>query len=189
MECMDYLACMYMFDVLRKCHTLFLKWLYYCKQVAFGTASLLFLVVSTLLSVWEYFTGIIIQISLKTMMLIIFSCSTYFHLYIMFIEVCVQIISSFIYLGFILFLIFFIVVQVQLSLFTPTTPHHPSHLYLLPLILSHFGFAHVYFIHVPWQPSPFFLPLSPPTFPLVIVSFFLISLSLVIFCILVCFVD
>ena len=90
MECMDYLACMYMFDVLRKCHTLFLKWLYYCKQVAFGTASLLFLVVSTLLSVWEYFTGIIIQISLKTMMLIIFSCSTYFHLYIIFIEVCVQ---------------------------------------------------------------------------------------------------
>ena len=64
---------------------------------------------------------------------------------------------------------------------------HPSHPHYPPLILHLFGFVHVSFIHVPWQP----LSLSPSlsTCPLVTVSLFLISMSLVIFCLLVYFVD
>ena len=44
------------------------------------------------------------------------------------------------------------------------------------------------FIHVPWWPFPFFPLLSPSPFPLVTVSVFLISICLVLFCSLVCFV-
>ena len=40
-----------------------------------------------------------------------------------------------------------------------------------------------------WKPFPHFLPLSPPAFPLVTVSLFLISMSLVIFCFLFSSVD
>ena len=52
-----------------------------------------------------------------------------------------------------------------------------------------FDFVHVSFIHVPENPSPFslFPPLSPP-----LPSgycLFLISMSLVIFCLLICFID
>ena len=50
--------------------------------------------------------------------------------------------------------VFFVVVQVQLSALPPTTPHHPSHPYLLPLLLPLFGFAHVSFIVVPENSLP-----------------------------------
>ena len=72
-------------------------------------------------------------------------------------------------------------------------PHHhsphPSHPHFPPLILFLFGFVHVSFIHVPDNPSPFspHHPSSPS--PLVTVSLFLISMSLVILCLLICFVD
>ena len=47
---------------------------------------------------------------------------------------------------------FFIVVQIQLSAFSPA---HTSHPHLPPLIPPPFGFVHVSFIHVPENPSPF----------------------------------
>ena len=40
-----------------------------------------------------------------------------------------------------------------------------------------------------WKPFLLLPPLSPPNFPLVTVSLFFISMSLVIFCLLICFVD
>ena len=69
----------------------------------------------------------------------------------------------------------------------PLSPPHqstPPTLNLTPLWL-----VHVSFIHVPWWPFHFSPPLSPPHSPLVSVSLFLISMSLVIFCLLFCFVD
>ena len=75
---------------------------------------------------------------------------------------------------------FFIVVQVQLSPFSHHHSPHLTHPHLSPSILPLFGFVHVSFIHVPWRPSPT---------PLVTVSLFFISVSLVVFCLLVCFVD
>ena len=73
---------------------------------------------------------------------------------------------------------------------SPTTHPHPSHPHLPPSILPSFGFVQDSFIHVPENtslfPSP---PLPPPTSPLVTVSLFLISMSLVIFCLLFSFVD
>ena len=56
-----------------------------------------------------------------------------------------------------------------------------------------FGFVHGSFIHGPWWPFPYFPPLSLPSSPPVTASLFLISMSLVMFCLLacllVCFVD
>ena len=69
-----------------------------------------------------------------------------------------------------------------------THPHPLSHPHLPPLIPLPLGFVHVSFIVVPENPS-LLPPLSPPTSPLVTVSLFLISMSLVIFCLLVYFVD
>ena len=60
-------------------------------------------------------------------------------------------------------------------------PHH----FCPTLDPTPFGLVHVSFIYAPWQPFPNF-PLSPP---LVTVSLFFISMPLVIFCLLVCFVD
>ena len=81
----------------------------------------------------------------------------------------------------------FIVVHVQLSPFpTTTTLPYPSYPHLPPMILTPSGFVHVAFIHVPWWSFPLSLPLFPPTSPLVTVSLFLISMSLVILCLLVC---
>ena len=59
--------------------------------------------------------------------------------------------------------LFFIVVQIQLS---PFSPHHdaPPHPFSPPTIeLTLFGFLHMSFIHVPWWPptlSPI-IPISP----------------------------
>ena len=77
---------------------------------------------------------------------------------------------------------FFIVVQLQLSAFSPhpSTPPQPnappSPTSTLPL-----GFVHVSFIVVPENPSPHS--------PLVIVRLLLTSISVVIFCLLFSFVD
>ena len=86
-----------------------------------------------------------------------------------------------------LFFSFFIVVQVRLSPFPPTAPPTPRHPHLPPSILPLFGFVHVSFIHVPW-----WLFLSPQVFPpppLVTVSVLFIPMFLVLFCLLLCFVD
>ena len=68
------------------------------------------------------------------------------------------------------------------SILTPTRPSHPSHSHFPPLILPLFGFVHVSFTHAPENP-PLFLPHYP--LPTGYVSLFLISRSLVIFCLLV----
>ena len=83
---------------------------------------------------------------------------------------------------------FCVVVQLQLSPFfphkspTPTIPtSHPDPipLWFCPCVLYRCS----------WEPFSLSFPLSPLTSPLVTVSLFLIPLSLVIFCLLVCFVD
>ena len=72
-------------------------------------------------------------------------------------------------------------------------PIFPITLLTLPIPTSHIQFPHVVFvhgsfIHVPWQLFSFFPPLSRPPFPLVTVSLFFISMSLVLFCSLAWFV-
>ena len=84
---------------------------------------------------------------------------------------------------------YLIVVQVQLSALTPTPPPNPSHPHLPPLLPPHLGFVHVSIIVVTENPSSLALPLSSPRSPLVTVRLFLVSLSLVIFCLLACIVD
>ena len=70
----------------------------------------------------------------------------------------------------------------------PTPPPDPSHPHFSPLVLPPFGFVHVSFVHISENPSPF--PLIISSHPLLVtVSLFLISMSLVMFCLLVCFVD
>ena len=61
--------------------------------------------------------------------------------------------------------------------------------YLPPSILPRFGFIDGSFIHVPYHPSPSFYCYPPHPSPLVTVSLFFISMSLVMFSLLVCFVD
>ena len=61
------------------------------------------------------------------------------------------------------------------------------HLHLPPSILPPSAYGS--FIHGPWQLFPFFPLWSPSPSPLVTVSSFFISISLFIFCLLVCFVD
>ena len=84
---------------------------------------------------------------------------------------------------------FFIVVQVQLS---PYSPHHshPSQpsplptLYPTPFWLC--PCVHYTCFLTTLTPLP---PLAPSTSPVVTISLFLFSVSLVIFCLLACFVD
>ena len=76
---------------------------------------------------------------------------------------------------FVCFFFNFIVVQVQFSAFSP----HPSLPPSTPVIV------HVSFMIVPTNPSPF----SPEILSPLTVSLFSISVSLVIFCLFVCFVD
>ena len=85
--------------------------------------------------------------------------------------------------------LFFWIVQVQLS---PFSPHRspPPHLSLPPTLPpTHFGFLHVSFILFLGDPSSIFPHYPSPPTPLVTVSLFFISVSLVIFCVLVSFVD
>ena len=82
---------------------------------------------------------------------------------------------------FFLFLNYFIVVQLQLSAFSPHHCPHPSQPTSLASTLP-LGFVHVSFIVVPSNPFPHY-----PTSPLVTVRLFLISMSLVIFCLLFSF--
>ena len=80
------------------------------------------------------------------------------------------------------FLNYFIVVQLQFSAFSPHPCPHPSQTQLPPLLPP----PTLGFVHVSRTPfSPLFLPLSP----LAIVRLFLISMSLVIFCLLFSSVD
>ena len=86
-----------------------------------------------------------------------------------------------------IYLIVFIVVQVQLS---PFSCHHfppPTHLHLPSSILPKLSMGPLYMFLD--DPSPSFPHFSPPLSPLVTVSLFFISMSLVIFCLLACFVD
>ena len=86
------------------------------------------------------------------------------------------------------FPLLFIVVQVQLSPFfphhfpaphpSPPPPLYPTPLWICPCVLYTCSLTTL----------PPFPPLSPPTSPLVMVSLFLISMSLVLFCSLVYFV-
>ena len=70
-------------------------------------------------------------------------------------------------------------------------PYPPcsTHPHLPPSILSPFGFVHGSFIMFLDNLSPSFPRYSPPTSPMVTITLFFISVSLVIFCLLVCFVD
>ena len=115
------------------------------------------------------------------MMLNIFSC-VYFYLYILFNKTFLLIFAHFLFGIFHFLKNYFIVVQLQLSVFTPCyspppQPNPPPSLASTPLL----DFVHVSFIVVPENPYP---PLSPPNSPLVTVRLFLISMSLVIFCLL-----
>ena len=79
-----------------------------------------------------------------------------------------------------IFLIFYFSSRV-VSIF----PHpHP-----LPSILPPFGFVHGSFIHVFDSPSSSFPPYPSPLTSLVNFSLFFISKSLIIYCLLVCFID
>ena len=77
--------------------------------------------------------------------------------------------------------------------FPTTTPPNPlpqpQPSPLPTLDLNPFWFCPCVLYRCSWKPFPLFPPLSPPTFPRATVSLFLISMSLVIFCLLVCFVD
>ena len=78
-------------------------------------------------------------------------------------------------------------------LFKYTCFHFPAITFPTPIfppsILPRFGFVHGSFVHVPSTTLPLPSQLSPPHAPLVTVSLLFISMSLVIFCLLVCFVD
>ena len=97
---------------------------------------------------------------------------------------CLSLSSSFLFFQIILLLFNYS----RLHLPPTTAPYNPSHPHLHPLLPPLLGFVHVSFIVVPENLSPF-PPLSPPTSPLVTVRLFLISMSLVILCLFVCFVD
>ena len=74
--------------------------------------------------------------------------------------------------------------------FPTTTFPHCTHPHIPPSILPPFGFVRGCFIPVLWPPFPFFYPHHfPPPSPLVTVSLFLISMSLILFWLLVCFID
>ena len=80
-----------------------------------------------------------------------------------------------------IFIVFSTVVSIFTLLHPPPNPSLP-----LTLETTSFGFVHASFIHVPWCLFPCY-PSHHST--LVTVSLFFISMTLVIFCFLVCFVD
>ena len=90
-----------------------------------------------------------------------------------------------------LFYLFFIVIQVQLSLhFSATTISLPIHCHLPPSILTPFDFVQRSFIHVAFWLFPFIPLLSPSTLLSGYCQFVLYSnVSDYIVCMLVCFVN
>ena len=85
------------------------------------------------------------------------------------------------------FPLFFIVVQVQLSPFSPHQSLSPQPFPPSPMILPTLSFS-ICPLYVFLDDLSSFPLLSPPLCPLVTVSLFFISISLDIFCLLVCFV-
>ena len=87
-------------------------------------------------------------------------------------------------------IIIFIVVQVQLCLISPPLhPQCPAYPYLLPSILPPLALSMCLLYMFLDGPSPIFPHYPSPLSPLVTVTLFFISMSLVIFCLLICFVD
>ena len=87
---------------------------------------------------------------------------------------------SFFFYYFLNYFNFFIVVQVQLS---PFSPHHspPSQPSSLPTLNpTPLWFCPCVLYTCSWKPLPLFLPLAPPTSLLVTVSLFFISMSLIL---------
>ena len=85
-------------------------------------------------------------------------------------------------------LLFFIVVQVQLSPLPPNTHPRPTHPHLPPLVLPSLALSMCALCMFLDDPSPTSPHYSSPLSPLVTVNLFFISMTLVIFCLLVCFV-
>ena len=90
---------------------------------------------------------------------------------------------------FLFFLCMFIVVQVQLSPFSPHCSSPPQTSPRPPLILSPLALSMCPLYMFLDGPSPIFSHYPSPLPPLVIVSLFFISMPLVLFCLLICFVD
>ena len=89
---------------------------------------------------------------------------------------------------FIYFINYFIVIQLQLSAFSPhhSPPTPTAKPTFLPCFHSPPWFCPCVLYNSSWKPSS---PLFPPCSPLAIVRLFLISMSLVIFCLPFSFVD
>ena len=64
--------------------------------------------------------------------------------------------ERFLFFNFISIFLFVIVIQAQLSPFSPHNSALPHQCHFPPSILPHFGFVHGSFIHVPWWPFSFF---------------------------------
>ena len=82
-------------------------------------------------------------------------------------------------------MIFLLLFKYSCLHFPHTTLPHPSHPQFYPPLVLSIGPLYL-FLDDPSASFPHFLP---PPYPLVTVSLFFISMSLVLFCLLVCFVD
>ena len=124
---------------------------------------------------------------------LLFTLSNYtiFMLYFKFLKVTTESISlrlsSFIF-SFSFLTYFYCCSSTVVSISPLHSSPHLSHHHFPPLILPPISFIHVSFIHAPENPPHFSPLLSPSTSPLVTVSLFLISMSLAMFCSIVCFV-
>ena len=83
-----------------------------------------------------------------------------------------------------IFLTFFYCCSSTSVSISPHLSPHPSYPHFLPLILTLFGFVHESFIHVP-ETIPPFPPMPPSHLPSGYCHLFLISMSLVKFCLFV----
>ena len=85
---------------------------------------------------------------------------------------CFSVVGFIYFIGFVFFFLqtifFYCCSSTVISIFPLPLPHGP------PLILRPFGFVHVSFIHVPWQPLPFspIIPLPTPLWLLSVCSLF-----------------
>ena len=108
------------------------------------------------------------------------------YIYLWALKLCILNFEGF-FLLFSSILFYFVVVQVQLSPFSPQHSPCPTHLYLLNPTLLWLCPCVLYTCSL--MNLPLFSPIMPPPSPVVTVSLFFISMSLVIFYSLVCFVD